>query len=283
MLLSVYIFLNFEMGISAEGSGAASRPEWTKKLSDAKCGAALSSAASSALKKSLKADASVDPWLVVRERAMELALHVIQPNSEKRNKSSISVSSAAKIFSAALDGVESSSRHGNKSPRDELASLIIDVFWYVGLEVSNKESDAERGMSESWKRLCDLITRLQEMGALKRDMLVSQLELDLVEGCNLGSAKDIKRRLTKENTNMFYRQQKYNLLSEESEGYAKLMTELQMINSSNVEISVRNMQSLVGYFHLDPNRVFDIVLDSYESNAANDAFMRIFDLLRFLI
>ena len=43
-----------------------------------------------------------------------------------------------------------------------------------------------------------------------------------------------------------YTQQKYNLLSEESEGYAKLLTLLCELNKDNVESTIRDMQSLIG-------------------------------------
>ena len=34
----------------------------------------------------------------------------------------------------------------------------------------------------------------------------------------------------------------------------------------------RNIQSLVGYFHLDPNRVCDIVLDAWEVDLTNGGY-----------
>jgi THO complex subunit 2 len=63
-------------------------------------------------------------------------------------------------------------------------------------------------------------------------------------------------------------QQKFNLLREESEGYSKLVTELTRseLSESNVESVIGTVQSLVGYFDLDPNRVLDLVLEAYEHN-----------------
>jgi THO complex subunit 2 len=73
-----------------------------------------------------------------------------------------------------------------------------------------------------------------------------------------------------------YRQRKFNLLREESEGYAKLITE---IGSSmlpfgtemeeihaRVKDTLNNIASLVGYFNLEPNRVLDILLDIFAYN-----------------
>lgn len=60
-----------------------------------------------------------------------------------------------------------------------------------------------------------------------------------------------------------YKQRKYNLFREESEGYSKLITEL---NSDNMDpkIMMEIIKSLIGCFNLDPNRVLDIILDSFE-------------------
>ena len=68
------------------------------------------------------------------------------------------------------------------------------------------------------------------------------------------------------NTKLVYNQQKYNLLREESEGYAKVLTVLNnfgttALGESSAPDAVVALQSLIGCFDLDPNRVFDLVLD----------------------
>lgn len=67
-----------------------------------------------------------------------------------------------------------------------------------------------------------------------------------------------------------YKQRKYNLFREESEGYSKLVTEL---NSDNMDpkIMIEIIKSLIGCFNLDPNRVLDIILDSFEHLTDNKA------------
>jgi hypothetical protein len=64
-----------------------------------------------------------------------------------------------------------------------------------------------------------------------------------------------------------YTQQKYNLFREETEGYSKLIAELSELPAATDYTSTRgckaaseviqNLQSLIGYFDLDPNRVLD--------------------------
>ena len=80
-------------------------------------------------------------------------------------------------------------------------------------------------------------------------------------------ASDAVRRLRKLNTDLYYRQNKFNLLAEESEGYAKLLSYLIVgIRDGGVTApgAVRHVTELIGAFDLDPNRVLDLSLDVLE-------------------
>lgn len=78
-----------------------------------------------------------------------------------------------------------------------------------------------------------------------------------------------EKRQVKINTNRLYRQQKFNLLREENEGYSKLIVEFEGFlkttpnESSDAHASqlLSNIQSIIGYFDLDPNRVLDILFE----------------------
>ena len=94
-----------------------------------------------------------------------------------------------------------------------------------------------------------------------------------------------------------YTQQKYNLFREETEGYSKLIAELSELPTALAEYTstrrsacalstfaprpskshsdtelyrckgasevIKNLQSLIGFFDLDPNRVLDLVLEDF--------------------
>ncbi|KAL7470413.1 hypothetical protein ACHAXS_010651 [Conticribra weissflogii] len=110
----------------------------------------------------------------------------------------------------------------------------------------------------------------------------------------------VQKRLKKINTDMYYRQHKFNLLAEESEGYAKLLTFLidgladegrvasvlsgmyegdgnndtsnggepnedyDLTDESIFHESRKQVRELIGAFDLDPNRVLDLALDVLE-------------------
>jgi hypothetical protein len=70
-------------------------------------------------------------------------------------------------------------------------------------------------------------------------------------------------------TSAWYRQQKFNLLREETEGFSKLFTELHTFfqlpaTNSDVNLLLKRVQSYIGFFDLEPNRVMDVILDAYE-------------------
>lgn len=72
-------------------------------------------------------------------------------------------------------------------------------------------------------------------------------------------------------TNILYKQANYNLLREETEGYAKLATELfttcnsQAPSSDAIEAAFERVKGLVGTFDLDVGRVLDVLLDVFAS------------------
>lgn len=58
-------------------------------------------------------------------------------------------------------------------------------------------------------------------------LMKERLEIDTLQDCGLLKTKKVfYTRFIKLKTKLFYKQQKFNLLREESEGYAKLITEL---------------------------------------------------------
>ncbi|KAK9452150.1 transcription factor/nuclear export subunit protein 2-domain-containing protein [Limtongia smithiae] len=79
---------------------------------------------------------------------------------------------------------------------------------------------------------------------------------------------NFERRIVRANTAALYKQKRFNLLREESEGYAKLIVEIHSAayapnNTSIIDDTINNIISIVGYFDLDPNRALDIFLDIF--------------------
>lgn len=54
---------------------------------------------------------------------------------------------------------------------------------------------------------------------------------------------------------MLYKQHRFNLQREETEGFAKLLVLLSDVRDGNHLQAEENMRRLIGYFDLDPNRL----------------------------
>lgn len=74
------------------------------------------------------------------------------------------------------------------------------------------------------------------------------------------STDQLNKKAIKLNTTMKYAQIRFNLLREESEGYAKLIV---VVNAEYLPTNIvrRKIQALIGYFDLDPNKCLAIILD----------------------
>lgn len=121
--------------------------------------------------------------------------------------------------------------------------------------------------AEPRARLLSLARVCLEGGYVSRAALLENCEGEFLEELGLiKSASDFKKKEVRVNTKVVYNQQKFNLLREQSEGYAKVLTVLNnsgaaALSAATLPAVVKALQALIGYFDLDPNRVFDLVLD----------------------
>ncbi|XP_068600453.1 THO complex subunit 2 [Brachionichthys hirsutus] len=151
--------------------------------------------------------------------------------------------------------------------KDDMPSILADVFSILDLETGALEEKIKR----------DHYTQL--MGAclffVPEVILKERLDPETLESLGLiKQAHQFNQKIVKIKTKLFYKQQKFNLLREENEGYAKLITELGQDLSGNVtsHVILESIKSLIGCFNLDPNRVLDIILEVYKSRSDQDEF-----------
>lgn len=100
-----------------------------------------------------------------------------------------------------------------------MASILLDVLNVIDHETLVTDNAEER------QKLCSIVKELENW--LSDSLIKERLEIDTLQDCNILKAKKIfYTRFIKTKTKLFYKQQKFNLLREESEGFAKLITEL---------------------------------------------------------
>ncbi|KAL6839975.1 hypothetical protein ACP4OV_029785 [Aristida adscensionis] len=176
---------------------------------------------------------------------------------------------------------------------EELGSVLADTIAHLGQDITISGEYRSRlvKMTKSFVESSVIAPRLlQERCEIKANTCflfpppVDSKE-DFLWEAELSKSKgqDLKSKEVRVNTRLLYQQTKFNLLREESEGYAKLVTLLCQVgsdlackNASSVTISI--IKSLIGHFDLDPNRVFDIVLECFELYPDSNIFYQLIPL-----
>ncbi|XP_026135329.1 THO complex subunit 2-like isoform X1 [Carassius auratus] len=151
--------------------------------------------------------------------------------------------------------------------RDDMASVLADVFCILDIETGCLEEKHKRDHFTQLVGAC--------LVCVPDGMLKERLDPETLESLGLiKQAQQFNQKIVKIKTKLFYKQQKFNLLREENEGYAKLITELGQDLSGNLSshLVLENIKSLIGCFNLDPNRVLDIILEVYECRSEHDEF-----------
>ncbi|ODQ80046.1 hypothetical protein BABINDRAFT_161688 [Babjeviella inositovora NRRL Y-12698] len=114
------------------------------------------------------------------------------------------------------------------------------------------------------------IVTLLRMLKLDDDLLVAYLATPMLVQLDVVPV-DFDRQLKKRLRDRNYTSKKFNLLHEESEGYARLLTEVHANFAADdclarVESTHRAVCKLIGHFNLDSTRVLDLLLDVFAAS-----------------
>ena len=136
-------------------------------------------------------------------------------------------------------------------------------------------SDDEEALNKYHERAKELYQALQAKNIVNRNQAFEMLDKNTLEKIELTKAEIITRHLKRYRTLTFYAQKKFNLFREENEGFSKLIIELNQenIDENSVAQVKENIQKLIGYFQLDPNRLLDLILSSFQNNVRNRAYL----------
>ncbi|KAF9045967.1 hypothetical protein BDZ89DRAFT_1155277 [Hymenopellis radicata] len=133
--------------------------------------------------------------------------------------------------------------------------------------------------------IVDILAKLLAAKIVSPTTVAERLDTALLASAGLFPDKvALDKKEVRTRTGLFYKQNKFNLLREQSEGYSKLTTELTASlgpphtssdgrpteSLSAIENRARpvwaKIISLIGYFDLDPNRALDIILDIFSTH-----------------
>lgn len=185
--------------------------------------------------------------------ALSIVFHEILQSCISSSRLSVSV--AARSILSIISATAPQSSHISSNMNDSRILLLSSLSFF------------EEGPFSS--KLVQLVRHLIDAGSplLPESLFLAHLDSQTLVSLNLVSAT-FPRRNIRISTQLIYKQQKYNLLREESEGYSKLITEFftSSYSPSPLEVVDRtldNVKALVGAFDLDPARVLDVLLDTF--------------------
>ncbi|GAB0096451.1 THO complex subunit 2 [Sergentomyia squamirostris] len=149
----------------------------------------------------------------------------------------------------------------------DMPSIILDVIGVLDAETSANSGDPSQ---EERQTFCHIVKATEKF--LSEKLLKERLEIDTLQEVGTVKNRNFYTKFIKVKTKLYYKQRRFNLFREESEGYAKLITELnkEMSDTVTVQSMLEIIKSLIGCFNSDPNRVLDIILESFETRPDQD-------------
>lgn len=151
---------------------------------------------------------------------------------------------------------------------NDIPSIILDIIGIMDAETSANIGDASLDERNTF---CHIIADTDKF--LSEKLLKERLEIDTLQDVGTVKNRSFYTKFIKVKTKLYYKQRRFNLFREECEGYGKLITELIQEPTDSVTTVASKLEiikSLIGCFNLDPNRVLDIILESFEKRTEND-------------
>ncbi|XP_055634886.1 THO complex subunit 2 isoform X2 [Toxorhynchites rutilus septentrionalis] len=155
----------------------------------------------------------------------------------------------------------------------DIPSIMLDIFSILDAETATGAGSTSNGgdaSSEERNAFCYIVKETERF--LSEKLLKERLEIDTLQDVGTIKNRSFYTKFIKVKTKLYYKQRRFNLFREESEGYAKLITELNQdfTDTITVQSILEIIKSLIGCFNLDPNRVLDIILESFETRPEHD-------------
>ncbi|KZV72082.1 hypothetical protein PENSPDRAFT_733684 [Peniophora sp. CONT] len=154
-------------------------------------------------------------------------------------------------------------------------------------EWENKAQALKTRLEKDKETLVEVVKGYMRIGAVDPIQARERLDLALIISSGLIANKaNYDRREIRTRTGLFYKQIKFNLSREQSEGFSKLLTELtgslppahSTSTGRPLESTASMLEqaapvwdhlfSVIGYFEMDPNRALDIILDVFSTHVA---------------
>ncbi|CAK9291840.1 unnamed protein product [Gordionus sp. m RMFG-2023] len=163
--------------------------------------------------------------------------------------------------------------------KEDNKNIFTDLLSLIDIEIQTSEC------KDKLSKFAILLSSLKN-NIIPTQTILSQLDLEALEQAHfIPSTKLYHQKTVRMKTKLFYKQQKFNLLREESEGYAKLISQLLQYHPDrgiSLNKTKEIVSQLIGYFNLDPCRVLDIILEVFSHKLLeSDCFIFFIKLIKY--
>lgn len=148
--------------------------------------------------------------------------------------------------------------------QDDHIDTIADILVLIDLETSQT-------CKEHRETFLNTVKALIKENVLPTSIALERFETDT--NAAVGIISDKRQFMVSYNrlrTKLYFKQKKFNLLREENEGFARVITELSLLSPTNVEEALTSVTEIIGKYRVDPNRVLDLFLEVFEHSSATD-------------
>ncbi|KAJ3922736.1 transcription factor/nuclear export subunit protein 2-domain-containing protein [Lentinula edodes] len=227
-------------------------------------------------------------------------------------KQTLSAEGFVTFIRSVLDNLPSTSSPNRTSNFAIFGEHLVDLIWSVDAELdevlvdvkatiaaydgqSADKPQAVLGKANRVKQSAEadkativlIVKKLLQYGVLSANVCRERLDTAILEGVGLMVKANLDKKEIRTRTGLFYKQNKFNLLREQSEGYSKLTVELtsalgigHLPSTGRPQDPYDSIQhrahavwgkiiGLIGFFDLDPNKALDILLDVMSVNLAS--------------
>ncbi len=190
--------------------------------------------------------------------------HAVPGQGEQEAAGETADGAADEAVMVAVRGVEEMlAQAGSDIEQACIIEALIDAIW-AAHQVAEEACDRP-----SLALLAKVVARLVHLQVVPHRLILERLEPTLLEeAALLTSAAAFSKKVARVNTASLYRQQKYNLLREESEGFSKVVVLLDGLGNEAAASDdggqvYDRLVAIIGFFDLDPSRVIDLIMDAF--------------------
>ncbi|CAD8184298.1 unnamed protein product [Paramecium octaurelia] len=159
--------------------------------------------------------------------------------------------------------------------QNEASFTILLENLYLCTMVIQQSSDSRKLLIQLMQSLAERLTQTQ------KQVFFDNFDEEVLWECGFVQQDTFSQRKRKINTDINFCQNKFWSMKDENEGYSKLMVEIldaakhTHIYDEEIKQRIENIIHLIGYFDLDPDRVVDIIIQSWTEYPYSLSYVKI--------